>query len=146
MKIISFLLILFVFTGCASMGGGYDAKPRVEIANQIFKDEFTYFQVNSSGAIADAAFIAMAKSSGPSDMAVDLVNKIKFYQNTGLKLLVTGPNNSKSAIVLKNAFKLLQGKDLSKIQIVFIGDKLDEYDVKQLVEQTGATFYFRQSM
>lgn len=110
----------------------------------IFSEEFTLLYVPSKGAISDATFITLSKSS-PSAMSLKLASEISLAATEPVNISVGGPNSSKSAAVIEGALSINAGKHLPHLKLVFVGAETDSEKIRQAVHEVGGEYYFAQS-
>ena len=98
----------------------------------------------SKGAISDATFITLSKSS-PSAMSHKLASEISLAAKEPVNISVGGPNSSKTAAVIEGALSINSGKLLPHLKLVFVGAESDSEKVQQAVQEVGGEYYFAQS-
>lgn len=135
------LLLVFLFSGCA---GAPDLTQTnlSRMAASEFGSRFFVFYVPSSGALADATFVSMSKSSGPSAMAKQLAKIINNHQDAALNLCVGGPNADKSAQVTRDALRLVLAGHGPQLHLLYVGDAKHVPKIKDLVHALNGKFRF----
>ena len=128
-----------VLSGVARSG---DLEDRARAAAKVAPGQFQLFYIPSSGEIADATFITVSKTRGPSSIAKQLSKILRSAENSSSSLAVSGPSDAKTAQVLTDAIRLLRGAKLDHVAIIFVGSKASASDVEAQVTSTGAKFVF----
>lgn len=127
---------------CASTPDSYDREARVAAATSAFGKPFSYFYIPSDGALEDAAFLAMSKTTGPSGMARELSGLMKASAQGPIRLLVTGPSREKTERVILDALSLQAEQGLQNLQFLFLGNASYEDTLRSAVESRGGSFSF----
>jgi hypothetical protein len=142
MRNILILCFSLVLGACGTMQ--VSPKDVASKAAPIFGAEFTLLYVPSKGAIADATFIKLSKSS-PSAMSHKLASEISLAETEPVYISVGGPNSSKSAAVIEGALIINGGKQLPHLKLVFVGAESDSEKIKQAVQEIEGEYHFAQS-
>ncbi len=135
-----FSLFALMIAGCVSAPDPSSTREGAMAigAKSFSSDHFTVILVPSSGAIADATFIAVSAST-PSAMAHDIAEYISRDRRAPVNLVFTGPNSAKTKRVLVDALRLA-GAPLGHVSVVFIGSSSDAEDVQSAVSKSGAKY------
>lgn len=144
MRILFWVFFLLLLQACAS-GPSVTPEDISTKAAPIFGQSFKLYYVPSRGAVMDTQFIVLSKKSPDSGMATQLATVISKAAEVPVNIAVGGPNSAKSAIVIQNAIELNQGKSLSQLHLVFVGNVQDSEGPNHSVSSSGAKFTFVQN-
>jgi len=140
MRLTCLLLAFTMLIGCATPVANSGISDLTNLGVQQFEDEFDVFRVPSSGAIADATFITLSKGS-PSAMSEQLAQVLASAEAEEVKIVIGGPNSSKTRVVIDGALTLLEGQKLTHLQLMFVGADDDAEAVGPAVSSAGGRFY-----
>ena len=135
---------IFLLVSCSSVPSNEtaDVNNRSQVASKTFGGDFHFYYIPSQGAIADATFITLSQTSGPSAMAQQLAILMSKGVAKKTRIVVSGPNNTKTAIVIKNAAKLNESKKLSFLELMYLGSKFNEVKLRKIITELDSKFYF----
>lgn len=134
------LLLVGPLAGCLATKPVDDADLRLQAASAAFGGDYEYLIVGSAGKLADEAFIAISRATGPSAMARDLGTRIAPARDRPVRVMVTGADGKKTLQVIEDAFSLHER--LPHLEFLFLGEPGDAPRVREIVEGAGATFHF----
>lgn len=119
-----------------------EAQQQIQAAFKLTSGKFSAFEVPSSGAIADTAFIEKSRRSGPSKIARQLADALARGDSTAFAIAVVGPSESKIAQVIRDALVATGKKSLPMLEIIFVGSKATADELQPVVASYGAKFTF----
>ncbi|MBI2211969.1 MAG: hypothetical protein HYU47_15455 [Deltaproteobacteria bacterium] len=139
---VSIVLSLLILAGCAA---GISGEALLKESRAVFgeKEQSFLFYVPSSGPIADATFIALSHTTGPSAMAQEIAKLLARGESGELRLAIAGDNSAKTQRVVLDALKLNEGKKLKGLELLLIGSSDIRNSLQEATEKLGGTFYFR---
>ena len=136
MRHVTALALCFLLAGCASIP---------EAGSQPKNDFWT---VSKKVLKTDYMIIVLPREDVVSGNLGQLISQIAGYFAHGekhvTKYSVVSSMPEKTAEVIRQALALNQGKQLSRLTILYLGDKAYAEDVRASVEFAGARFLFRQ--
>ena len=141
MKILFSQVFILLLLGCHSTPLN-DFRDRFAIANAVLGDQFEIYYVPSNGTIADNAYIKLSSPQDPSADARRLAHLMAEGESKATRLAASSPANKKMAAIITQAAYLNQNKTLSHLQLLYIGSKNHEPNLRAAIERLGATFYF----
>lgn len=146
-KFVLLFSCLFLF-GCAAVT--FNQKQEQDVLNQgraVFGEtaDFGVFVVPSRGTLADATFVAQSVSSGPSVLAREMAGQFAAGAQKETLLVLSGPSSAKTAQVIKDAFKLNRGRQLSYLQLLFVGEPEHSPEIERVAKSYGAIYFFKQA-
>ena len=121
MRLPILLTLTVLLAGCATSGSVSltpEARDTIvaSAASMIGNpNQLLALEVGSSGPTADATFIAMSKSGGPSKIAKQVADILSKTEGQAVSVLLFGPNSKKVRQVASDAFGLTKGKNLTKV-------------------------------
>lgn len=143
MRSLVLLTAALLLSGCAT-SGNFTLTPTdrdtifVSAASMIdHPNQLLAVEVGSSGPAADAAFIALSKSSGPSSLARQVAGLLADAGEKPSSILLFGINSRKVRQVAGDAFSLTRDRNLSKLTFLFHGNACDFEQLKEEAEFTG---------
>jgi len=140
---IAFILsLLFMFVSPAIFAQSADVQARGQAAAKAVPDNFSFIYAPSSGAIADETFVLTSKAKGPSAMAKTLGKLFRNADSQPLVIAVSGPSNTKTVQVIKDALVVTKKSELSKLKLVFVGGESAAKEVEAAINTVGGTFVF----
>jgi hypothetical protein len=98
-------------------------------------DSLVAIEIGSSGKAADATFVRMSKSFGPSHMAKQIAQIMGSFSGQERQLMLFGPNSTKTVQVSIDALNLCSGQEMKNVTFVFCG-KAGDFSI--LKEKTAA--------
>ncbi len=144
MKFIAVLFTALFAMGCVSspVAKDNDVSKRVKVGATVLGKQFNLLYVPSDGVIADATFIGLSKTA-PSAMAKRLASLMSNGSRNTTKLLVSGPNSTKTKLIIKNAFKINNGKKLPKLTLMYAGASGGVSNLRAMAKRVGAKFHYK---
>ena len=135
------LLLSIALAGCASAPED-DTDNRIAAATAAFGGSYQYQVIGSAGGFKDGAYVTATKLTGPKQLARDLADLIEPAGTQSVRVMVTGADGKKNVQVIRDAFTLSQGRDLSNLELLYLGEAEEEPFVREIVEAHGARFRF----
>ena len=140
--IASALVVALTLAGCASTGSS-DLHPRLEAAKAAFGGTFDYVYVPSEGRLADQAFLAMSRVSGPRKIARDLASLMATAETKPVRVMVTGPAGEKTLQVVLDALSFYEGRQIPYMELLYLGDPSHEALLARELAKVGAVLRFK---
>lgn len=133
------LIVAACLQACASPQPDPDVQTLATAGSAYFHSDFSVFMVPSSGTVADETFISASKLE-PSEMSKQLSQLFATSETQEVKIVVGGPNSTKTTAVVVGAATLLEGKSFEHLSVLFVGEASDARLVREAIEGIGGTF------
>ena len=130
-----------VVTGCVTARPP-DLNPRLEAATAAFGGQFSYVYVPTEGRLADEAFLAMSRVSGPQKIARDLATLMAKAETEPVRIMVTGPEEEKTLQVVVDALSFYEGRRIPHLELLYLGDPVHEALIASAVSRVGGELRF----
>ena len=135
------LVVMLTLAGCASTGSP-DLHLRLEAAKAAFGGRFDYVYVPSEGRLADEAFLAMSRVSGPRQVARDLASLMATAETQPVRVMVTGPAGAKTLQVVLDALSFYEGRQIPYMELLYLGAPSHEALLARELAEVGAVLRF----
>lgn len=126
-RVLAAAVLLAALCSCATSGnlGAMEAHQAMSLASRALggSRDLVLVMIPSRGAEADAAYMDMARTNGPTAMASQVADYFSAAVIGPRAYALVGRNSAKTAQVLCDALALNRGRDLSKLQVVFLGSQ-----------------------
>ena len=119
-----------------------DLDPRLEAASAAFGGQFDYVYVPTKGRLADEAFLALSRVSGPQKIARDLATLMAKAETESVRIMVTGPEAEKTLRVIIDALSFYEGRQIPHLELLYLGDPANEARISRVVSNVGGKFRF----
>lgn len=136
------LAVALTLAGCASTRSP-DLHLRLEAAKAAFGGRFDYLYVPSEGRLADEAFLAMSRVSGPQKIARDLASLMATAETQPVRVLVTGPGGPKTLQVVLDALSFYEGRQIPYMELLYLGEPSHEAQLARELAKVGAVLRFK---
>lgn len=127
--------------GCAAFQPP-DLDPRLDAATAAFGGTFDYVYVPSEGRLADEAFLAMSRVSGPQAIARDLATLMAPSETEPVRVMVTGPNALKTLQVALDALSFFEGRQVPGLELLYLGPPTHEALLAREITEIGGSLRF----
>lgn len=118
-----------------------DPSAYMEVASELIDPPFSLMVVESDGAVADATFVSLSKNK-PSKQSKQLARLLRQAANKPVKLVAAGESSLKTAEVLRAALKIVQGRKLPHLEVVFIGNPVHRERLEEMTRAVQGEFHF----
>ena len=119
-----------------------DLDPRLEAASAAFGGRYDYVYVPTKGRLADEAFLAMSRVSGPQKIARDLATLMAKAETQPVRIMVTGPEEEKTLRVVLDALSFYEGRQIPLLELLYLGDPTHEALIAREVSKVGGKLRF----
>lgn len=119
-----------------------DLDPRLEAASAAFGGRYDYVYVPTEGRLADEAFLAMSRVSGPQKIARDLATLMVRAETQPVRIMVTGPEEEKTLRVVLDALSFYEGRQIPHLELLYLGDPTHEALIAREVSKVGGKLRF----
>ena len=119
-----------------------DLDPRLEAASAAFGGRYDYVYVPTKGRLADEAFLAMSRVSGPQKIARDLATLMAKAETQPVRIMVTGPEEEKTLQVVLDALSFYEGRQVPHLELLYLGDPTHEALIAREVSKVGGKLRF----
>lgn len=134
-------LALFFLVSCAS-SPKHELDDYADKAIPFLGDQFEIYDMGSDGAIADATFITVSKTSGPSHQSILLAQKLNSSIDEPYKVAIAGENYSKNAVIVRSALKeMVAGSGANSSLVCFCSDSYRS-SILEAAKQAGVTVHY----
>lgn len=142
------LFLLATCLGCATTSR-IDVQSAIKQAKEVFKGQdfvLIDLKTESKGLIADVTSRICIHLETKAWEANNqrLADAMKVELSKTGNFAVTGADDAKTVQVIKRAFELCKGIDLTKLNFAFVGSAELQATIKSIVEKSGATFLFKE--
>ena len=127
--------------GCVSTRTS-DLEPRLAAATAAFGGRFHYLYVPSEGRLADEAFLAMSRVSGPGEIARELASLMAPAETQPVRIMVTGPAGPKTLRVVLDALSFYEGRQIPYMEMLYLGAPSHEALLARELSKVGAVLHF----
>jgi len=137
MRLLTIFTVTVLLAGCATSGRvmltPVERDTIIASAASAIRDpdQLLALEVGSSGPTADASFIALSQSGGPSKLAKQVAKLLSKAEGRTASVLLFGPNSKKVRQVASDALSLTRGNNLTKLTFLFHGDACDFEQLKK---------------
>ena len=119
-----------------------DLDPRLEAASAAFGGRYDYVYVPTEGRLADEAFLALSRVSGPQKIARDLATLMVKAETQPVRIMVTGPEEEKTLRVVLDALSFYEGRQIPHLELLYLGDPTHEALIAREVSKVGGKLRF----
>lgn len=119
-----------------------DLDPRLQAASAAFGGQYDYVYVPTKGRLADEAFLAMSRVSGPQKIARDLATLMVKAETQPVRIMVTGPEEEKTLRVVLDALSFYEGRQIPHLELLYLGDPTHEALIAREVSKVGGKLRF----
>ena len=119
-----------------------DLDPRLQAASAAFGGQYDYVYVPTKGRLADEAFLAMSRVSGPQKIARDLATLMVKAETQPVRIMVTGPEEEKTLRVVLDALSFYEGRQIPHLELLYLGDPTHEALLAREVSKVGGKLRF----
>jgi len=119
-----------------------DLDPRLEAATAAFGGKFHYVYVPSEGRLSDQAFLAMSRVAGPQKIARDLATLMAPAETMPVRVMVSGPNEEKTLLVVLDALSFYEGRQIPKLELLYLGSPTHEARLARAISKVGGALRF----
>ena len=119
-----------------------DLDPRLQAASAAFGGQYDYVYVPTKGRLADEAFLAMSRVSGPQKISRDLATLMVTAETQPVRIMVTGPEEEKTLRVVLDALSFYEGRQIPHLELLYLGDPTHEALLAREVSKVGGKLRF----
>ena len=119
-----------------------DLDPRLQAASAAFGGQYDYVYVPTKGRLADEAFLAMSRVSGPQKIARDLATLMVTAETQPVRIMVTGPEEEKTLRVVLDALSFYEGRQIPHLELLYLEDPTHEALIAREVSKVGGKLRF----